>query len=566
VRTTSYVLICALFAFVFCASSNATEPFYEGLGDYSRKIATENAKAQRYFDQGLALLHGFNHRGAIRSFQEAALLDPQCAMTHWGVALAAGPHINYTLVPPPMAELAWKEVTLAKQYASNASEVEQALIEALSKRYAHPQPEDRSPLDQAYADAMREVWKKFPNDVDAGALFAEAMMDLRPWNQWTVEGQPNPGTEEIIATLDAVLKLNPRHPFANHLYIHAVEASPHPERADAAAERLRDLQPGLAHNVHMPSHIDIRRGRWHEAIAQNAKAVEADKRHRKATGDRPLGLFHMYAAHNQHMLAYAALMTGQSKLAMRYVREMMKDLPSEFVKENAALVESFGAVPMEVMVRFGKWDDILAEQDNYPDYMPFTRALHHGARAVAFATKGDAENARKEQAIFRKLAQLVPKETAVSNNTAESISALANHMIEGELLIAEGKLDPGLDELRAALALEDALKYDEPPSWMIPLRHSIGANLMAAGRFAEAEQVYREDLKRLPENGWSLFGLSEALAAQGKSGAELEATHARFEKVWAKADVKITSSCLCRPASAEKCKSNGSQSQRLLVD
>jgi tetratricopeptide (TPR) repeat protein len=386
-------------------------------------------------------------------------------------------------------------------------------------------------------------------------------MDLRPWNQWTVEGQPNPGTEEIIATLDAVLKLKPRHPFANHLYIHAVEASPHPERADAAAERLRALQPGLAHNVHMPSHIDIRRGRWHEAIAQNTKAVEADKRHRKATGNRPLGLFHMYAAHNQHMLAYAALMTGQSKLAMRYVREMMKDLPSEFVKENAALVESLGAVPMEVMVRFGKWDNILAEPENYPDYMPFARAFHHGARAIAFAAKGDTENARKEQAIFSKLAQQVPKETAVSNNTAESIVTLANHMIEGELLIAEGKLDSGLDELRAALALEDALKYDEPPSWMIPLRHSIGANLMAAGRFEEAEQVYRDDLKRLPDNGWSLFGLSEALAAQQKSGAELEATRGRFKKVWAKADVKITSSCLCRPATTEKC-----ESQRLLVD
>jgi tetratricopeptide (TPR) repeat protein len=566
VRTTSYVLICALFAFLFCANSNANEPLYEGLGDYSRKITTENGKAQRYFDQGLALLHGFNHRGAIRSFQEAARLDPQCAITHWGVALAAGPHINYALVPPPMAELAWKEVTLAKQYASNASEVEQALIEALSKRYAYPQPEDRSPLDQAYADAMREVWKKFPNDVDVGALFAEAMMDLRPWNQWTVEGQPNPGTEEIIATLDAVLKLNPRHPFANHLYIHAVEASPHPERADAAADRLRELQPGLAHNVHMPSHIDIRRGRWHEAIAQNVKAVEADKRHRKATGNRQLGLFHLYAAHNQHMLAYAALMTGQSRLATRYVREMMKDLPAKFVKENATLVESFGAVPMEVMVRFGKWDDILAEPDNYPDYMPFTRALHHGARAIAFAAKGNVENARKEQSIFRKLAQQVPKETAVSNNTAESITALANHMIEGELLIAEGKLDPGLDELRAALALEDALKYDEPPSWMIPLRHSIGANLMAAGRFAEAEQVYRDDLKRLPENGWSLFGLSEALAVQQKSGAELEAMRDRFKKVWAKADVKITSSCLCRPATAEKCKSNSSQSAGLLAD
>ena len=555
------VLTGAVLAVALCASSYANEPFYDGLGTYSRKITTKNARAQRYFDQGLALLHGFNHRGAIRSFQEAARLNPQCAMAHWGVALAAGPHINYPLVPPPMAELAWKELTLAKQCASNASEIERALIEALSKRYAYPQPEDRSPLDQAYADTMREVWKKFPNDVDVGALFAEAMMDLRPWNQWTLEGQPNPGTEEIIATLDAVLKLNPRHPFANHLYIHAVEASPYPERAVAAADRLRNLQPGLAHNVHMPSHIDIRCGRWHEAIATNAKAIQADKRYRKAVGNRPLGLVPLYAAHNQHMLAYAALMTGQSKLAMRYVREMMKDLPPKFVNENATLVESFGAVPMEVMMRFGKWDEILAEPENYRDYMPFTRAFHHGARAVAFAAKGDTENARKEQATFRELVQRVPKETAVSNNTAESIIALANHMIEGELLVAEGKLDPGLDELRAALALEDALRYDEPPAWMIPLRHTIGANLMAAGRFAEAEQVYRDDLKRLPENGWALLGLSQALAAQQKDGEELQSTRARFQKVWAKADVKITSSCLCRPSLTANCERNGTSTE-----
>jgi len=562
--TTRHTITGAFLALVFCASSNASEPIYDGLGTYSRKIKTKSTRAQRYFDQGLALLHGFNHRGAIRSFQEAARLDPQCAMAHWGAALAAGPHINYPLVPPPMAELAWKELTLAKQNASNASEVERALIDALSKRYAYPQPEDRAPLDQAYADAMREVWKKFPNDVDVGALFAEAMMDLRPWNQWTLEGQPNPGTEEIIATLDAVLKLNPRHPFANHLYIHAVEASPHPERADAAADRLRKLQPGLAHNVHMPSHIDIRRGRWHEAIATNAKAVQADKRYRAATGNRPLGLFPMYAAHDQHMLAYAALMTGQSKLAMRYVREMIKDLPAEFGRENAALVEAFGAVPMEVMMSFGKWDDILAEPENYPDYLPFARAFHHGARAIAFAAKSDTENARKEQAIFRELVQRVPKETAVSNNTAESITAVANHMIEGELLIAEGKLDPGLEELRATLTLEDALNYDEPPSWMIPLRHTIGANLMHAGRFAEAEQVYRDDLKRLPENGWSLFGLSQALAAQEKDGAELEATRARFKKVWAKADVKITSSCLCRPGLTANCELNRTSAPPLL--
>ncbi|HEX8680187.1 MAG TPA: hypothetical protein VF683_09520, partial [Chthoniobacterales bacterium] len=283
----------------------APEPFYDGLGNYKRKITTNNPKTQRYFDQGLALLHGFNHAAAIRSFQEAANNDPECAMAHWGVALAAGPHINYPLVPPPMAELAWKELQLAKQHADKASLVERDLIEALSHRYANPQPEDRTPLDRAYADAMREVWKKHPKDVDVAVFFAEAMMDLSPWNQWTLDGKANPGTDEIIATLDTAIKLNPRHPFANHLYIHAVEASPNPERADAAADRLRPLQPGLAHNVHMPSHIDIRRGRWQQAITMNAKAVEADRSYRKKRGDRPLGLIPFYAAHNQHMLAYA---------------------------------------------------------------------------------------------------------------------------------------------------------------------------------------------------------------------------------------------------------------------
>src|SRR6478736_6692171 len=275
----------------------AKEPFFEGLGSYARKVTTDSPEAQRYF----------NHGAAIASFQEAARLDPKCAMAHWGTALACGPHINLTVMPPSAVEMAWNELQLAQQNAEHASPVERDLIEALSHRYANPPPQDRAPLDQAYADAMRTVWQKYPNDLDVGAFFAEAMMDLRPWNQWTPEGQPNPGTEEVLATLDAVLKLNPNHPFANHLYIHAVEASPHPERADAAAERLRQLQPGLGHNVHMPSHIDIRRGRWQQAIVTNAKAVEADKRYRKNIGNRPLGLIPFYAAHDQHMLAYAAL-------------------------------------------------------------------------------------------------------------------------------------------------------------------------------------------------------------------------------------------------------------------
>jgi tetratricopeptide (TPR) repeat protein len=542
----NWIVLTLAFAFAGAEVLNAKEPVFGGLGTYKRKITTDSPEAQSFFNQGLAFYHGFNQGEAIRSFQEAARLDPKCAMAHWGIALACGPHINLPIVPQPAAELAWKELALAQENAESASAVERALIEALSHRYANPQPEDRAPLDQAYADAMRKVWQTYPNDPDVGVLFAEAMMDLSPWNQWTPEGQPNPGTEEILATLQAVLKLNPKHPFANHLYIHATEASPHPERANAAADRLRTLQPGLAHNVHMPSHIDIRCGRWQEAVETNLKAVAADQRYRKIVGP-PQGFINVYVAHNRHMLAYAAMMTGQRELAMKHIRAMVAELPADFLKENALLAEGFVAMPMEVMVRFGMWDEILAEPDNYADYMTGTRAFHHAARAIAYAAKGDPENARKEQAIFLEKAKLVPKEENFGNNTAEDLLALARHMTEGEILIRENKLDAGIAELREAIKLEDALKYDEPPGWLIPIRHSLGATLMQNGRFAEAEQVYREDLKKLPGNGWSLYGLAESLGMQKKDPAEAKATQAQFKKIWAKADTKITSSCLCQP-------------------
>src|SRR6266496_1872014 len=524
----------------------AKEPLYDGLGAYSRKVTTDSAEAQRYFDQGLGFLHGFNHRAAIRAFQQAAELDPECAMAHWGVALACGPHINSMAVPPPAAELAWKELELARKKAGKASPVEQALIDALAKHYANPQPEDRSGLDHAYADAMREVWKNFQKDPDVGALFAEAMMNLRPWDQWTPEGKPQPGTDEILATLDAVLKLNPNHPLANHLYIHAVEASPNPERAIAAADRLRNLQSGLAHNVHMPSHIDIRTGQWLKAVDTNAKAVEADQRYRKIIGP-PKGFLNVYIAHNRHMLAYAAMMTGQRGLAMKHIRAMVAEMPSEFLTENALQAEGNVAMPLEVMVRFGLWDDILAETERYTDKMWFTRAFHHAARAIAYAAKGDTVNARKAQSVFLQRAKLVPKEDFVSNNSCESLLCIAIPMVEGEILIAEGKINSGIEQLRAAIQKEDALKYDEPPGWLIPVRHSLGAVLMKQQRFADAEQVYRDDLARLPENGWSLLGLAARLRKQKKNADEVAQTQARFEEVWAKADLTITTSCLCQP-------------------
>jgi tetratricopeptide (TPR) repeat protein len=542
----SQMLFCSLVVFAMCHVLAAKEPLYDGLGSYSRKITTHSAEAQRYFDQGFNFLQGFNHRAAIRAFQQVAKLDSKCAMAHWGAALACGPHINSIAVPPPAAALAWKELELAEKNASNTSSVEHALIDALAKRYANPQPADRSGLDRAYADAMREVWRKYPNDPDVGALFAEAMMDLRPWDQWTPEGKPQPGTDEIIATLEAVLKINPNHPLANHLYIHAVEASPNPERAMAAADRLRNLQPGLAHNMHMPSHIDIRTGQWLKAVDTNEKAVEADKRYRKIFGP-PKDFLNVYIAHNRHMLAYAAMMTGQRDLAMRHIRAMIAEMPSNFLKENALQAEGIVAMPLEVMVRFGLWDEILAEPEKYTDTMWFTRAFHHAARAIAYAAKGDTANARRAQSVFLQRAKLVPKEDFLSNNSCDALLDVAIPMVEGEILIAEGKIDSGIEQLRTAIEKEDALKYDEPPGWLIPVRHSLGAVLMKQKRFAEAEQVYRSDLARLPGNGWSLLGLAESLRKQNKNPEEVAQTQTEFEKVWAMADLTITTSCLCQP-------------------
>src|SRR5260370_19985414 len=354
-RATTKLLQIVIWLAVTVAGSHvlaAKEPVSDGLGSYSRKITTKSAEAQRYFDQGLGFLHGFNHRAAIRAFQQAAEIDAECELAHGGVALACGPHINSIAVPPPAAELGWTELGLAQKNVGNASPVERALIDALAKRYANPQPEDRSGLDRAYADAMREAWKKYPKDPDVGAFFAEAMMNLRPWDQWTPDGKPQPGTDEIITTLDAVLTLNPNHPLANHLYIHAVEASPNPERASAAADRLRNLQPGLAHNVHMPSHIDIRTGQWLKAVDTNAKAVEADQHHRNTFWPAN-GILNVYIAHNRPMLAYAAMMTGQRDLAMNHIRAMVAEMPADFLTQTALQAEGQVALPRAVILRSG---------------------------------------------------------------------------------------------------------------------------------------------------------------------------------------------------------------------
>ena len=516
-------------------------PLYE-LGPFTRPVTTSSPEAQRYFDQGLAFLYGFNHDEAIRAFTRAAELDPGCAMAHWGVAVANGPHINNPVLPKERAEAAWSATLRAQKAAAGASGVEKALIVAQAARYASPPPEDRKALDLAYANAMRSVWAAYPGDADVGALFAEAMADLRPWDLWLPDGKPQPGTEELVATLEAVMKVDPKHPLALHLYIHAVEASTAPGRADAAADALRDRLPGVGHLVHMPSHIDVRRGRWQEAVTANAKAMAADKSYAARAPQQ--GFYRLYMAHNHHMLTYGAMMTGQSALALRTIREMVGDIPLEFFKANP-FADGFMAMPLEVLMRFGRWDDILAEPA-FPDFVPISRSLQHYARGVSLAAKDRVRDAEAELALFLEARQKVPKDAFFGNNSGSDVLDVAEAVLRGEILFRSGRREEGIAMLREGVTREDRLRYDEPPSWIQPVRHPLGAALLQAGRFAEAEAVFRDDLEKLNDNGWGLYGLSRALAMQKKK-AEAAAVLKRFEQVWARADVKIQSACLCLP-------------------
>jgi tetratricopeptide (TPR) repeat protein len=517
-------------------------PRFAGLGAHTRHVTTQSTEAQIYFNQGLSFLFAFNHDEAIRSFEHAARLDPDCAMAWWGISIASGPHINNPVVPPARAKSAWEALSKARA-AGKATELERQLIEALSARYAEQQLDDRKPLDEAYAAAMRKVWKANLTDADIGALFAESLMDLRPWDLWLPTGEPQPGTEEVVATLEAVLTQNPNHPLGLHLYIHAVEASPHPEKAIAPADRLRNLEPGLGHMVHMPSHIDVRVGQWAKAIAANTKAIEADRIYREQSPKQDF--YRIYMAHNQHMRAFAAMMRGQSKLAITSINDMAQGIPQEWIKENALMADGFAAMPLEVQVRFGRWDEVLAAPEP-PDYLPISRSLRHGARGIAYAAKGDAEKARTEQAAFLAARKLVKDEAVVGNNKGFDVLNVAEHLLAGEILVREGAIDKGIAELREAVKCEDALRYSEPPDWIHPIRHALGANLLAVGRPADAEKVYRESLVRLPNDGWALFGLARSLHLQEKH-AEAEPFDARFTEAWRDADVKITSSCFCQP-------------------
>jgi tetratricopeptide (TPR) repeat protein len=518
-------------------------PLFDGLGKHSRKIETRNPKAQQYFDQGLMFMFAYNHDEAVRAFRQAANLDPEGAMPYWGIALASGMNYNDPSFTPAKAKTTSEALAKAREKVSGATAANQALIEALAARYPSPAPKERADAEKAYSQAMKTVWEKFPKDADVGALYAESLMNLRPWDLWKEDGKPQPGTPKILRTLEAVLKLEPAHPLANHLYIHALEASPEPGKADAAAEALRGKYPALGHLLHMPSHIDIRRGRWQQAVEANRLAIHADSKYRKAVPEQ--GYYRLYMAHNHHMLTFAAMMQGESQLALRTIRAMITAVPKEWVavKENAAIVDGFVAMPLEVLKRFGRWDDILKEPEP-PKLFPIARAMRHYNRGVAFAAKGKVEAAREAQTSFRAAVTKVAEGARFSNNKAADLLAIADQMLEGEILFREGKVKEAIAALKKAVAREDKLRYGEPPDWYVPARHSLGAILLDDKQAEAAEKVYREDLRRWPDNGWSLHGLAQTLEVLGKK-AEAAKVSQRFREVWKRADVRIQSSCFC---------------------
>lgn len=515
---------------------------YYNIGSVHYKVSTESDEAQRWFDRGLAMCYAFNHEEAVRCFEQAHLADPKLAMALWGLAYAWGPNINNMETPPHQLAQAQLAVHLAKLHATEASDAEQALIDALAGRCAAPAPEDRAPLNQAYADAMRKVYQAHPDDPTIAALFAESLMNLQPWRNWTPDGQPHAHTPEMVEVLEKSLREAPDHPLLCHLYIHAMEASPTPHKALAAADRLRNAMPGAGHLIHMPAHIYVQMGDYAKVIDANLEAINADQEFVRREG--PVNFYTLYRMHNYHFVVYGAMFTGQSELAMQHARDMVSQAPDTMVREYVDLVEGFISTPLHVLIRFGRWREVLAEPQP-AEHLVMTRAVWHYARALACAATGRVAEAEAEQQQFLAARERVPETSFVFQNASQAILGVAEAMIAGEIAYRKGEIDVAFEQLREAVRRDDALNYDEPWGWMQPTRHALGALLAEQGMFAEAAEVYQADLKRRPNNPWALHGLAECLEQQGQASAAAEC-RAKFKVAAERADVKIDRSCYCR--------------------
>jgi tetratricopeptide (TPR) repeat protein len=507
-----------------------------GLGQHHHRISTKNPEAQRFFDLGLTLVFAFNHEEAARAFRRASELDPQSAMAFWGVALASGPCINLD-VDPPHEKAAYEAVHKALLLAPGATESERAYIQALAKRYSSDPNVDLRKLDVEYANAMRELSKHYPDDLDAATLYAESLMDLHPWKLWSLDGRPTEGTEEIVAVLESVLRRDPYHLGANHYYIHATEASPHPEWALASARRLETLAPAAGHLVHMPAHTYMRVGDYSAAARSNAVGADADRAYLRESATTGSMYDMMYYCHNLHFLAASYGMAGDFNHAKQaadelvaHVGPMLHDMP---------MAEVYVPTPIFVLIRFHRWDEVLKLPP--PNLsLATTTAFWHFARGGAFAAKGEIAMAEAERRILETARKETPADLEFSFffNKAQTFLDLAENVLDARIAAAKGDHERAIKDWEKAVEIEDRLNYGEPPEWFYPVRESLGSALLLNGQAEQAEAVFRTDLKQYPRNPRSLFGLLRSLEAQKKS-AGLEEIRREFEAAWKNADVTL---------------------------
>ncbi|HTL30843.1 MAG TPA: tetratricopeptide repeat protein [Tepidisphaeraceae bacterium] len=516
-------------------TTNSSSSYQADLGKLHHPVLTKNAEAQKAFDQGLTLIYAFNHDEAVNSFKRALALDPDLAMAHWGIALALGPNYNLD-VDPPREKEAYQHIQQALKMGDKASEPERDYIKALAVRYSNEEKPDLPALANKYRDAMRDLAKKYSDDLDAQTLYADSMMVLHPWQLYTHDGKPQYETETVVATLESVLKRNPDHVGANHLYIHAVEASTHPERAMPCADRLPTLAPAAGHLVHMPAHIYSRTGDYDSAATSNEAAIAADETYLKATGAK--GFYSMmYYSHNMHFLSFADAMQGRfddsKKMADRlekHTAPMVKDMP---------MLEGFAVTPIYVLVRFNKWDDIL-KLPMAPEGMPMTGLSLTFARGMAYAAKGDVLHAKRERELLDHSAQKLPADAMFgAMNKASAVMAVAINMLDARIAIANQDHIHAMKLLTAAANQDDKLIYDEPPAWWLPPRETLGAVLLKNNHPAEAEKVFREELEKNPRSGRALYGLIESLKAQKKDYAAT-LVQEELNRAWKNADTKLT--------------------------
>ena len=526
-------------------AQRAGAPLFEGMGSYHMPITTADPDAQRYFDQGMVLAFGFNHAESIRSFRAAQTLDPSCAMCFWGEALATGPNINVTsngkaIMAPAERASARAAIDQALALMDGVTAKEQDWIRALDQRYDGQADTPRDPLDRAWANALADMASRYPDDTTVASVYAEALMNTMPWDYWGPDGEAKPDTQAVIASLEAVMDADPDHPLALHLYIHALEASSSAAKAEPAADRLANLVPGSGHLVHMPSHIYFRVGRYQESALANIRAAEVDEAYIaqcNAQGFYPA----LYYPHNIHFLWASATMQGQSALSLDSARRVVANVRVEQV-EQFPTIQFFRTVPMLSLVRFARWEEILEEPEPYEPFA-FARAIWHYGRGVAHAALGDAEAARIELGAIEGLEPEVDEIFMGNVYPARDLLEIAKSLLRGEMAYRSGDAANAVLAFEEAVSLQDALPYTEPPFWYYPTRQSLGAALLASNRLAEAQAVFEEDLEQYPMNGWSMFGLAEALRRQGdEMGAEKMT--ARFETVWQFADVSLATSIL----------------------